>query len=239
MTSYALITRPWEDAKKTARAFQKLGYLTYIEPMMHIEFFGRSITLDADSAVAITSSNGARALAKATSERDMKLFAVGDASAWVAADHGFTNVTSAGGDVSSLITTITKHCDPKDTSITHIAGSVQARDLRRMLEDEGYLVHREELYASKPAEQLSEGLQEMIRNGDIHVAPFYSPRTAKIFVELVQEAGLDAYISPISMLCLSRAVANKLEVLAPGECYIALHPSEASLISLAPPVKTR
>ena len=99
----ALVTRPREEAETLAAALAARGVDALIEPLLTVEF-GTAATPDLAGVQAIlcTSANGVRALARASSERRLPLFVVGDATAARARSQGFTSVESAGGSATDL-----------------------------------------------------------------------------------------------------------------------------------------
>ena len=99
-----LVTRPQPDADNTARLLRESWHEVIIAPLLEIVAtdIPESFDLTGIQAVLITSANGVRALAAATSERTIRVLAVGAASAEAARALGFVRVENAGGDVASL-----------------------------------------------------------------------------------------------------------------------------------------
>ena len=98
-----LITRPRHDAEAVARVLATRGVESLIEPLLEITNLPQAaLDLDGVQAVLLTSANGARALAQATTRRDLTVLAVGPATAAAASDAGFTQVETAAGDVNAL-----------------------------------------------------------------------------------------------------------------------------------------
>jgi len=99
----ALITRPRGEAESLAGLLARRGIEAVIEPL--IEIINRNTPVPdftAVQAILCTSANGARALAGASGERGVPLFAVGEATARAACAAGFRQVEGAGGDVGDL-----------------------------------------------------------------------------------------------------------------------------------------
>src|ERR1700685_3327999 len=99
----ALVTRPRQEAESLAAQLAERGIDTIIEPMMTIiDRDGALPELAGVQAILCTSANGVRALARASGERGVPVFAVGDATGLAAHEAGFASVESAGGDVDDL-----------------------------------------------------------------------------------------------------------------------------------------
>ena len=225
-----LVTRPADDAGPLADRLRDLGFEPVIEPLLTIVPTGETIALDGVQAVLLTSANGARALARATTRRDLPVFAVGDATARAALDGGFVAVASAAGDVAALAALVRARCAPAAGSLLHVSGREVAGDLAGRLAQAGLAVRRAVLYRAEPAAALSPGLCGRIAAGGIDAALFLSPRTARSFVTLVAGAKLAASCRRMVALCLSQVVADALPA---GFCQavrIAAAPTEAVLL---------
>ena len=76
-----LITRPERDAEQLEAALAEHEIDVLVEPLFQVEFEpAPALDLEGVQAVLLTSRNGAEALARAVSRRDLAIFAVGDAT---------------------------------------------------------------------------------------------------------------------------------------------------------------
>jgi uroporphyrinogen-III synthase len=227
----ALVTRPREEALSLAAALACRGIDAVIEPMMEVHY-RTAVALDPANvqAVLCTSANGVRALARITRERDRPLLAVGDATASRARAEGFTNVASAGGDITDLVRLAVMRLRPKGGRLLHIAGEVVAGDLSAALRAQGFSSERIVLYDARPVGAFSESAIGALCSGEIDFAVFFSPRTAAIFVELVNGAGLAACCRTITALSISPAADAALATLSWRDRHVAEKPSQAALL---------
>src|SRR5437763_17119109 len=100
----ALVTRPRAEAVGLADALATRGIEAIVEPLLDIHYReGPAPDLAGVQAVLCTSANGVRALARLSGERQLPLFAVGEASAARARAEGFADVATAGGNVDDLV----------------------------------------------------------------------------------------------------------------------------------------
>lgn len=229
----ALVSRPREDADRLANPLRAMGVEVLNEPLLVIvPTAGPDVDLTGIQALLFTSANGVRALATALDRRDLPVFAVGDQTARVAREVGFKTVNSAGGDVEALARLVAAALDPQDGTLLHAAGAVQAGDLSGALEAKGFSVRIARLYDARPTAALSEALQGRLRRGEIDVAFFYSPRTARIFVGHVRAAGLTGHLAGMTGYALSPAVARVLEPVLPGRVRVATQPTQDALLDL-------
>src|SRR5258707_13565144 len=94
----ALVTRPRAEAAALAEALATRGIEAIVEPLLDIHYRDEPAPdLAGVQAVLCTSANGVRALARLSGERNVALFAVGEAGAARAREAGVLPVESAGG----------------------------------------------------------------------------------------------------------------------------------------------
>lgn len=228
----ALVTRPVDDAQSTALALNQRGFAVAIEPMMRIlPIPGVTLDLDGAQGCLVTSANGVRALAQATPRRDLALWAVGDATAQAGLAVGFQHIHSAKGDVESLAQLVIASTTPSLGRLIHGAGTEVAGDLSGQLSRAGFQVERVVLYSAQPVESLSPDIKNRIEQGTIDVGLFYSPRTAKIFAELIAQAGLGHAVRSMTGLALSPAVAEALAPLNLSRVAVAESPRQDALFA--------
>ncbi len=225
-----LITRPEEDNAALAAQLAISGMEVVSEPLLRISPTGAKLDLAVAQAILLTSANGARAVAAATEDRDLPVFAVGAATAAAARAAGFASVTSAGGDVASLAALVADQLDGTAGDLVHAAGSNLAGDLAGSLTAAGFTVRRAVLYEAQAAQSLSEGTKELLRAGVIDGALFFSPRTAQTFVIIVKQTGLVPACAAMAAICLSDAVAATLDGLAWRVVRVAARPEQDALL---------
>jgi len=228
-----LVTRSERDSAKLAAALAARGIDTLVEPLTAIHFRPNGADLlhtllPGAQAVLFTSANGARAFAAATARRELRVFAVGDATAAAARAAGFSHVASADGAVGDLAKRAIASLAPGDGAVIHAAGSVVAGDLNGLLGAAGFTVRRAVLYDAVPAEILSGAARAAMTRGEIEAAMFFSPRNAATFVRLATELG--EHCARILALGLSPAVAAALGGLRWRRVVIAAAPNEAALL---------
>jgi len=97
-----LITRPREDAAPLAARLAAKGIDSLIEPLLLIHLLpGAPLDLAGLQGLLVTSANGVRAFAARQPDRDIPVYAVGDASARAAGvavvvmSYGYTRIPSA------------------------------------------------------------------------------------------------------------------------------------------------
>ena len=231
MSRGILVTRPAEDSAPLADALRQRGFTPLIEPMLDIRYRDAPVPgKEGYQAVLLTSANGARALARLVSWRDLPVWAVGEASAAEARRLGFASVRSAGGDVASLAALVAAESDPAGGPFLQIAASRLAGDLAGMLTARGFTLDKSVLYDAEPAAGLSPALRAALAEDALEAALFFSPRTAATFVTLA--SAMAESLRRIKALALSRAVAEALAPLPWKAVAVADRPEQARLLSL-------
>lgn len=227
-----LITRPREDAQPLAELLAGHGIASLIEPLMRAEVVaGGLLDLDGVQALIATSANGVRAFAARDPRRSLPVCAVGDATARAASEVGFGEVASASGDVEALAGMIIAGRDPGAGALLHVAGTISAGDLGGRLADAGFAYRRAVLYAMRPSEALSEEAGEALRHGSLSGVALYSPRTARLFVDLVAAHDLVAACGGLRAYCLSAAVASRLAHLPFAARIVASRPDQPAMVA--------
>jgi uroporphyrinogen-III synthase len=229
---HALITRPLEDAKPLAELLAGRGVECTVEPLLEIAPHPEAtINLDGVQALLFTSANGVRAFAAKSSRRDLKVLTVGDGSATVAREVGFSDVTAASGDVDALAALVIRQLDPKAGPLFHGAASVLAGDLQGKLEAAGFSLRRVVLYEAKTATTLSHETRMNLALGGVDMVLLFSPRTARTFAELWRAADAPT-LAKTTALALSAAVAREIGDLGWQRIETASSPDQPAMLTL-------
>lgn len=228
----ALVTRPQEESETLAAALGRRGIAALIAPMLEIAFRpAMRLDLAGVQAVLCTSANGVRALAQASGERGVPLFAVGEASAAAARRAGFTAVANAAGDAGDLARLAVARLDPQAGRLVHVTGSAVAGDLAGALSGHGFTVARAVLYEARPAAGLGAEAQQALSRGLVDLALFFSPRSATIFVALTVAAGLAQACAGVTAVSISAATDRALAALGWRARHVAGRPSQRALLA--------
>ncbi len=230
---YFLLTRPEEDNNKLGQILRGLGHRVGIMPLLKIDYFDKQeIDLANFQAILFTSANGVRAYARNTQNRALPCYAVGEATATEAKETGFNTVYTADGDVNKLAGLVIKKCQPGDGQLLHIAGKDTAGNLSGLLEKANFHVTGKQLYKATKAATLQKEAQDLIASGMITHMTFFSPRTARAFVQLAAKANIQNTLTTITALCLSSAVSDVISSLKWQAILTAKQPDQRNLFNL-------
>lgn len=228
-----LVTRPQPDASGTAARLIALGHHAYVDPMLIVEPLpGARLPEGTFDALALTSVNGARALAERPelgSLLGLPLYTVGRRT-MAAAPEGFASVQAAGGDGEALVALLRESL-PRGGRILHVCGQDRAVDLGAALAGDGLNVELFELYRARPAERFSPATVAALKGRQIDAALHFSLRTATTVVERARDAGVEAACAAIDHFCFSANVAAPLTA-AGWRAKVADEPTEEDLFAL-------
>jgi len=226
-----VVTRPRSDGERTAAALRARGHQVLVVPLMRVE----PITADLGGqwgAVIVTSANAPNAIADNSARNNLimlPLFAVGRRSAEAARQAGFTNVTSAGGDVSDLVRTLAIRQADAKAPLLYLAGEDRAADLLGELSARGIAAEIRIVYRAI-TESFPPALIEALKAGEIDAVMHFSRRSAANYVAGAKKADITRPAMAVRHFCLSMQVAEPLG--GAGRIDVAARPDEAALIEL-------
>lgn len=230
-----LVTRPEPDASDTAARLDALGITAIVAPMLTLEPLPAALPgPDGIGAIALTSTNALRALEASGLLDDylhVPVYTVGDRTADMADELGFTMVTSASGAFSDLAELLAHVAI--DRPILYPAGRDVSADLGRSLAPFGRQVLTIPVYAMNALGELPAELAKSLAGSEIGAALFYSRRTAEAFVRLTETVLDRAQRSSLGMLCMSEAVAEPLVDAHFVRVGLAERPDEEAMMGLA------
>ena len=232
---YVLVTRPEPAAERTAAALIARGHKAWKVPLMQVEPVEADLSGDW-GGVIITSANAPAAIAGNPAREGLlaqPLLAVGQRSAEAARAAGFTEVTSAGGDVRDLLRALTTRRLDKVAPLLYLAGADRTTDLTAELAAHGIAAEMRVVYRAVPLPFPPE-LTAALEAGDVEAVLHFSKRSAENYVAGARAAGIAEEALAVRHYCLSAQVAEPLEAAGAKRVAIAPRPQEAALIELLP-----
>jgi len=231
-----LVTRPKEDAARTAAQLTALGHTVVIQPVLEVVFAPPPEALAKPAAILFTSGNAVRAVAtwpEMGRWRDIPVFAAGPATAELAAAAGFVAVRQGRGDAASLAEAVAAALSPKNGPLLYPAARDRSGGLEQRLAEHGFRVAAIEAYRAEAVAELGSDARSALAAGTIEGVLVYSRRTAGAFLSLAAKAGLGAAIRAPEYFALSEEVAEPLRQHG-VRVQVARHPDETSLLALLP-----
>lgn len=226
-----LVTRPQHDALETAALLKARGHDALIAPLLSVSYRdGPELDLSGVQAILATSANGIRALIRRVGRRDLPVFAVGPQTAHAARESGFHQVKNADGDAKTLAKSVPGWIAATEGILLHASGSEGDGALAKELSAAGFRVRTENLYDVAAMEELPALARDALSNAGLDAVLLYSPRSARVFCDLVVHAGLEGAASRLIGVCISRAAAVDLAALNMNDVRIAQRPNQLSLL---------
>jgi uroporphyrinogen-III synthase len=205
-----LLTRAAEDAARSALLLAKLGFESLVAPVIETRDGVESPPEGVFDGLIVTSAKAASRLWRFDAElRALPVFAVGPRTARAVGSQGIADVHCSAGDAKSLIRDIPRILEPP-ARLLHIAGRDRKDEPARSLREMGYEVSLWTAYVAAAAEELPEAGRRALDDGAIDAALHYSPRSAKLALELVAQAGLSERFARLRHVAISADVAAVL-----------------------------
>jgi uroporphyrinogen-III synthase len=230
-----LVTRPAEEAERTAARLRALGHEVIVGALLTIEPI-----IDADLGAGpwvgavITSANAARAIAAHPRREEviaLPAFVVGAQTADAARQAGFSDVTSADGNARDLARLLAQRFAGAGQPLLYLAGVDRAVDLAAELAGQ-VAVRTVEVYRAVAIGAFPAPVQQALLAGTIDGVLHYSRRSADIYLNLAIAAGLlDSALAPIQY-CLSPQIAQPLLAAGARKVRVASRPDEIALLDL-------
>ena len=220
------VTRAQPGADATAVRVRALGHEPLVVPLLAVRRVeDAKVDLNGVAALAFTSANGVRAFAELSSDRQLKVFAVGAATAQAARAVGFRRVLSSDGDVAALSEGIAARRAELKGAVLHPGAAEPAGDLAGTLAVQGVEIRALTLYDTAPVE-LSEA--ELARVAQVDAVLLHSPRAAQVLAAILKDHPMPG----LRALCLSKAVMKPFAKLKLAGKAFAPFPLEAALLNL-------
>lgn len=235
-----LVTRPAPDNAKTAAALRARGHEVLLSPMLRFE----PVTFEDDGefdfdAVILSSANAVRAIEDHPVRARLMLlpvFAVGEHTAKIARDAGFTNITIADGDAISLRERIVESAAAgklkRKAALCYLAGADLTRDLGGELGARGFTVVTRTAYRMVPIAGLSDVVSDAFRAGTIDAVMHYSRRSARAYLDAARADGVEISALALPQCCISEAVAGVLRDAGAMQVAAANAPDEKALLDV-------
>ncbi len=231
--SQILITRPWPAARQFRTALALRGLSGLIEPLLTIMPDSQPLPeLQDCRAVILTSAAAVEHLPYAslpTGWAEWPCYTVGENTAQVARQKGWLNVFASQGDAAALAELLL--VQPSKGAWLYPCGADRMAEPEASLRAAGYDVRVWEVYRAVAATALSSHAQAALQAGTISAVTFFSPRTARLFTDLVTLAGLIPSCNNIQAVCLSENIAQATAGLPWQSVVTAAKPQEAALLT--------
>jgi uroporphyrinogen-III synthase len=230
-----LLTRPRSEAEGLAKALAERGIESLIAPVMEIMPLTLELPENAKyQAVMLTSGNAVDALISAGLSADLPVFCVGDATARRLATTSFKDVRSAAGMSDDLVELVSRDLSPNGDPVLYLSGMMIAADIGAALVEAGFTIDRRVVYRAQAIEKPDEAVTVALADGSVDGVMFYSPRSARIFLDHLKHAKLELMAKEMTAYCISSAAADTARALTWRKVAVASRPNQVDLLALLP-----
>lgn len=233
---HILVTRPLPDAWEMQAVLERQGHTVTLAPLMDIASEDLQLAdFDGASGLIATSQNGLRSLQLSglvDQVKRLQVYCVGEATAKLATELKLPNITAGRGSAADLLPVIVERHKERKGPLVHLAGDHLAFDLKGELEKQGIAVREVRAYRSLAAERLPAEAIAALKGNRINAVVLMSARTAAIWTTLAAKHGLQGELNKLVHLCLSQAVADRLQLAPPARVEVAAEPRSEEIYGL-------
>ena len=222
-----IITRPEEDALPLKTKLESRGHSAILAPLLKIvPRLEASVPPLAYQFICTTSANALKFLQVESRLKAIPLLAVGPQSLLTAQENGFKFAEAHGGDVQGLAAHAAAKFVPQKGPVLYLSGAEISADLQALLMAAGFAVERIITYDA--VIQRPDDIESAVKGADGVL--LYSPRSARLWCDLIASSGLERRAAAPIYYCLSENVAKALP--ATWQKRVAKTPDEAAMLAL-------
>lgn len=219
-----LLTRPNDAAQDFARKLD-LGpeEEVVISPLIEIEFLQKNLEYQ---AAIFSSHNGVIA---AGAGHGRLAYCVGDRTAEFARKAGF-DVKETCETASALVKVLVSN--PPELDLIHLHGEFTRGDVANTLKAAGLTCDDQVVYLQKTV-PMTHQARSLLEGTRTVVAPVFSPRTAELFADQVQNLDLPLdRAKQIHIIALSQNVADQLPALFKENIFVPQQPTRDMMLQI-------
>ena len=226
-----LVTRPLEDGAATAQRLSDAGHQVVLVPATMIAATGHPLPEGTFDAVIVTSGNAIRHLNIAAAQRlhAVPLYCVGEKTASVAQQAGFTAITRGDGDGRALVERLSARFSPP-AKLLYLTGTPRKPHVEAALHALGFEPSAVELYESRAVAGWPGDHRHAVEG--TMMAMHFSRASVEALLHAAERAGLTAHLAAIPHLCLSADVAAPLHASGFQRIDVAAKPTEDAMLAL-------
>ena len=223
-----LLTRPLADSQRIAGELHAYGIQALIWPLTRISWTDGPLKVPSHvDALVFSSAHAIRAFCSQSTPRDLPVFCVGQRTAELARQHGFKDVTAAGGTFDALVATI---CAAKPCAVLYLRGRDVIGDMTSALAAHGIDCISQIVYAAEPAGPPEHTVTQAFQAGSIEAITIWSRRNADLLDESIR-ARSDWKIADSTVIAISDNAAAPLGSTGFRRIIVASRPNATQMIA--------
>jgi len=241
MTVHILSIRPQPDADLDVAALVRRGVPALACPVISPDYETASIATesrlhapDEFAGLIFTSRHAVTGFMRQADGQDwghIPAFCVGRATARLAAESGFMNLHTGHGGGAGLVPVIQQQITRTDLPLLWPSAEHISFDMVSALTPR-QAVERLPVYRMVPTSHFDSQVSEALACGDVGAVIAMSPRSVRLFIDMLDATGQAGVRQQITLIAGSQAIAT---VAGDGwhDCLVARRPSRARLLAIA------
>lgn len=232
MAARVLVLRPKAAGLRTAARLAALGFEAVTAPILRIEPLDAPLPEGPFDAIGVTSAAALHRLGRLPAAmKRLPVLAVGERTAFMAAEAGFVHVHAADGERHSMAALARRLFGGRErTRLLLALGHDHKPDTAALLRAAGAEAVEWVVYEAKAADALPDAARDALREGTLDAVVHYSRRSAAVACELAERAGLWPAFAGLAHGVLSEDVAAPLAGRGVARLFPAARPEEEALL---------
>ena len=227
-----LLTRPIDDSILTSKTLSKIGIETSILPFLEIKRFDyQDFLISKSDYIMFTSRNAAHFFRFEKQFGNNLVFSVGNETKIILQKKGFKNIINAEENLERLLLLLKKQLKKGDVIIhpTYKNSNLKIKKFFLSLGCKYFVI---KCYSSKMICRNNDKLILFMENKKKSMIAFYSPLTARSFVNQVQKLNLTKYCKDKLFIVISNKVKEEINKLGELSIHVARKPNQKEMIEL-------
>ena len=227
-----LLTRPIDDSIITSKILSQVGIETLIIPFLEIGRVNyKELKISPSDCIIFTSKNAANFFRFEKKFRNNLVFSVGSETKKILQEKGFQNIMNADENLEKLLILSKKQLKKGDV-IIHPTYKNSNPKIRKFFLSLGCKYFVFKCYSSKMICRNNDKLILFMKNSKKSMIAFYSPLTARSFVNQIQKMNLIKFCKDKSFVVISNKVKEEITKLGKLSVYVAGKPNQKEMLEL-------
>ena len=227
-----LLTRPIDDSIITSKILSQIGIKTLIIPFLEIGKVNyQELRISQSDYIMFTSKNAANFFRFEEQFRNNSVFSVGSETKKILQEKGFQNIINADENLEKLLKLSKKRLKKGDV-IIHPTYKKLNLKIRNFFLSFGCKYFAIKCYSSKMICRNNDKLILFMKNTKKSMIAFYSPLTARSFVNQIQKLDLIKFCKDKLFVVISDKVKEEISKLGELSIHVARKPNQKEMIEL-------
>ena len=227
-----LLTRPIDDSILTSKILSKIGIETFILPFLELKQVNyQELRISKSDYIMFTSKNAANFFRFEKQFKNNSVLSVGSETKLILQRKGFQNIINADENLDKLLLLSKKKLKKGDV-IIHPTYKNSNLKIKNFFLGLGCKYFATKCYSSKMICRNNDKLILFMKKTKKSMIAFYSPLTARSFVNQIQKLDLIKFCEDKLFIAISNKVKEEINKLGELSIYVARKPNQKEMIKL-------